>query len=304
MSLAVLAVGELLVDFISTSVKERLTMEDRFQPFPGGSPANLAGNLSRLGINAGLAATVGQDDLGQFLGDYVAALGLDVRGLRQDERPTTTILLTRSLDVPKFEAYRAADAQILPEQLPTTILRELKIFHTTCFALSQYPARETILAAAAEVVENGGQVSIDTNYAHKIWPNREEAQQIVADYCALGALVKCSDVDWQRLYGLPLTDPAKATAFFHELGAKIVCLTLGAKGCYVSDGQTTVQLPVRPIVIVDTTGAGDAFWAGFLSGCLLEASIENCAKRGRALAELKLQQAGPLPSTVVIDDLL
>lgn len=294
----VLAVGELLIDFISTNYAETLNEAATFEPLAGGSPANMAGNLARLGQAAGLVATVGTDAMGNYLKEFVDGLNLDIRWLRQVAMPTTLILITKSKEVSSFEAYRLADCVILEEQLPEVVLDQLKVFHTTCFALSREPARSSILQAAARVAAAGGRVSIDANYAHKIWPNQAEAQQVVADYCALGAMVKFSDVDWERLYGSPLERSEEAAQFLHGLGAKTVCITLGEKGCFVSNGEEAYRVPTRPIEVVDTTGAGDAFWSGFICAYLDGYGLQQCALAGRRMAEIKLQHFGPLPPKV------
>lgn len=296
--LEVLAAGELLIDLISENYATSLDDVSVFQRVVGGSPANMAGNLKRLGHRVGLAASVGNDDMGRYMYEFVEKLGLDTRALRRTTVPSTLILVTRSREVSNFEAYRLADCEILPEQFPADLLSGLKIFHTTCFGLSREPARTSILGGAKRVVAAGGQLSIDANYAQKIWPNQTEAQEVVADYCATGALVKFSEVDWQRLYNNPLDNPAKAAEYLHDLGAQIVCLTLGGEGCFVSNGQEQHFLEARPINVKDTTGAGDAFWSGFLSAYLNEKDLLSCAKAGRKMAELKLQHFGPLPGKV------
>ena len=294
----ILAVGELLIDFISTSYADSLDDVSTFERLPGGSPANMAGNLARLGQAAGLVATVGQDDMGTYLKAFVEGLQLDVSGLRQASVPTTLILVTKSKEVSNFEAYRLADCEIQSDQLPEAVLDQLKVLHTTCFALSREPARSAILSAAQRVTKAGGQISIDANYAAKIWPDQQEAQRIVSSYCALGAMVKFSDVDWERLYGQPITEPKEAAAFLHGLGAKIVCITLGEKGCFVSNTEEQHYVPTRPINVVDTTGAGDAFWSGFLCAFLDGYGLHECALAGRRMAEIKLQHFGPLPAIV------
>ena len=183
-------------------------------------------------------------------------------------------------------------------QLNDAVLSQTAIFHTTCFALSKKPAQTNILRGAKRAVELGCQLSIDANYAPKIWQNRAEAQRIVAEYCAYGAYVKVSEVDWERLYGSKLTDPEAAANHFLGLGAKNVCVTLGGDGCFVADTEGGHFLAARKVEVKDTTGAGDAFWSGFLTARLDGHSVLNAAKAARRMAELKLGHFGPLPSSV------
>jgi sugar/nucleoside kinase (ribokinase family) len=296
-TLKILAVGELLVDMISADFAETLDDVKNFVRIAGGSPANMCANMARLGNDASLVATIGNDDMGQFLKNTVAATGTHTDYIRTVELPSTLILVTRSRQVSNFEAYRSADKMILASQFPKNF-KEFAIFHTTCFALSMYPAQATILKMAKKAASQGSQLSIDANYAQKIWNNRVEAQQVVADYCALGALVKISEVDWERLYETPLTDAEAAAQHFLKLGARAVCVTLGEKGCLAASASETHFLPSRPVEVKDTTGAGDAFWSGFLTAFLDKKSLLNCAKAGRRMAEIKLSHFGSLPEKV------
>lgn len=298
-----IAVGELLIDMISTDYADTLDEARDFRQLPGGSPANMAANVARLGKSAGLVATVGNDAAGAQLRQFVERLGLDTTYVRQADMPSTLILVTRSRQVSQFEAYRMADAEILPAQLPTDWLVRARLLHTTCFALSREPARTVILNAAEAASRAGLRLSLDANYAQKIWPDRRQARQTVETYLGYGAIVKFSEVDWQRLFGEPLTDPAGAAQRLLDLGARIACLTLGEQGCYVNDGKVDLFLPARPVEVKDTTGAGDAFWGGFLTAWLDGYDCRDCAKAGRAMAEMKLRYFGPLPDRISIGEI-
>ena len=302
-TLDVLAAGELLIDFISLNYADSLDDAQDFRRIAGGSPANLAANLARLGKLAGLAATVGNDDMGNYLRSYVEGVGVDTTCLQSVDQGTSLILVTRSQEVSNFEPYRSADSHISADQIPKELLNSVKVFHTTCFGLSREPARSTILSVAKAVHENGGQVSIDANYASKIWPDLEEAQAVLAEFYQLAPLVKFSEVDWLRLYGAPLVEPGQAAAFLHEAGAKVACITLGDKGCYVSREGESHFLPSRKVEVRDTTGAGDAFWSGFLSAWLDGHSLLDCARAGRKMAERKLAHFGALPDRIPVEDI-
>ncbi len=294
----VLSVGELLVDMISTNYAETFEEVTDFKRIPGGSPANMCMNMSRLGVSTALVAGVGNDDMGQYLIDYVATTGVNIEYIEKKNVPTTMILVTRSTAVSNFEAYRFADLEISDKQLNNNVLQGNKIFHTTCFALSKQPAQHIILDAAKRATALGLTMSIDANYAQKIWPNQAEAQQIVKDYVSHGALVKISEVDWQRLYNEPLTDANVAADFFLKMGASEVCVTLGGEGCLVANASERHFLEARSVEVKDTTGAGDAFWSGYLTAWLDGKTLFQKALAGRRMAELKLAYFGPLPGKV------
>jgi fructokinase len=90
--------------------------------------------------------------------------------------------------------------------------------------------------------------------------------------------------------------------FFHNQGVDIVCLTLGSKGVKLSQkGKEILQLPAIKIAkVLDSTGAGDAFWSGFLFAYIREKSLEESLNIALKLAALKLQNIGRLPDNINI----
>lgn len=294
----ILCAGELLADFITAEFVRTLDEATLFRRVPGGSPANLCMNMARLGNKTMLAATVGNDDMGTVLKNYVARLGVDISCVSQVDDPTTLILVTRSAAVSNFQPYRGADFMLSIRQFPYGRFDDLSLFHTTCFALSKNPSRDVILQAAYKAQRAGVQLSIDANYAEKIWPDRREAQRIVSEYCRIGALVKISDVDFTRLYGEENPSPPNVLDHFLKMGAKEICFTLGEHGCWVANEKEHHFVPSREVEVKDTTGAGDAFWSGYLTARLDGKTLLERAVAGRRMAELKLGHFGPLPDNM------
>lgn len=300
-----LAVGELLVDLIGHEITADLRQTRDFHRYQGGSPANMAANMARLGNPAALVACVGNDNLGVYLKDRVAEAGVDPQFIAVDSAvPTSLVVVSRTQGTPDFIAYRQADCQLKPPHLPDELLKSAAVFHTTCFALSRQPAQDTIVDAARRAAKAGCQVSIDANYAPTIWPDREQAHRVLAAYCAANALVKLSDDDAARLFGVR-QEPEQIADHFHGLGARLVCLTLGADGSFVSydNGSQQIRVPGKKIQVIDATGAGDAYWAGFLTAWLSGHSPEVCARAGARLAEKKLTRQGPLPGGLKKEEL-
>lgn len=297
---ALLSVGELLIDFIGTIKTDSLLQSTDFQRFQGGSPANMASNMARLGGKVALVSSVGMDNLGVFLKEEIAKTGIDISNIVDCEsQPTSIVVVSRTSGTPDFIAYRMADRMLLPEHLPNSLLSDSSIFHTTCFALSQEPAQSSIVEAAHRAAKLGAKVSIDCNYAPSIWPNRENAWQVIKNYCTAGAFVKLSEDDAERLYGKTVENE-QIMADFHGFGAELVCLTLGGDGAIISynNGENSFRLLGKPIEVVDATGAGDAFWSGFLTAFLDGKTITECGEAATKMAILKLTTFGPLLSKV------
>lgn len=297
---ALLSVGELLADFIGHHVSSSLFDAPDFRRYQGGSPANMAANMARLGCSTALAACVGNDNIGRYLVQQVAEAGVDTQHIVTDPlAPTSIVIVSRTSGTPDFIAYRTADCQIKADQLPDSLLSQATIFHTTCFALSRQPAQSAIVDAARRAQALGCQVSIDANYAPSIWPDRNYARRIISDYCSAGAFVKISEDDAARIYGAPQPIETILTDF-HAMGASLICLTLGAEGSLVSyeQGKKQVRIPGQKLDVIDATGAGDAYWAGFLTAYIDGHAPEQCARSGAALARMKLTRLGPLPAKV------
>lgn len=303
---ALLSTGELLIDLLGTEITQSLMDAAQFKKIQGGSPANLAANMARLGSEVALISCVGNDNLGTFLKDEIAKTGIDVSHIAvSKEQPTSIVVVSRTKGTPDFIAYRTADRMLQPHHIPDELLAQASIFHTTCFALSQEPAQSTIVEAARRAQAAGCQVSIDANYAPSIWPDRSQAWQVLTDYCRNGAFVKLSEDDAERLYGEPIDNQMVITKF-HGMGAALVCLTLGAKGSIISyeNGKKNFERASKPIEVIDATGAGDAYWAGFLTAYLDGKSIEICADAGANLATKKLTTQGPLATGLDKDAIL
>jgi fructokinase len=120
-------------------------------------------------------------------------------------------------------------------------------------------------------------------------------------YCSYGAFIKLSEDDAARLYGQSV-DNETIIADFHSKGASLVCLTLGAEGCIISyqNGAERYVLPGKKIDVIDATGAGDAFWSGFLTAYIAGRTIPACADAGAKIAEMKLTTKGPLKNGISI----
>lgn len=297
---ALLSVGELLVDIIGTEIHNNILDTTGFERFQGGSPANMAANMARLGMSATIVSCVGNDNLGVFLKNEVAKTGIDISHIATDEtQPTSIVIVSRTKGTPDFIAYRTADRMIQPHHIPDNLLAESAIFHTTCFALSQNPAQSAIVDAAQRANKAGCRVSLDANYAPQIWPDRKQAWETISAYCSHNALVKLSEDDAERIYGYKVSEE-QVIKDFHGMGADLVCFTKGGDGSTISyeKGTKKINLGVKSIEVMDATGAGDAFWAGFLTAWTEGKTVEICANAGGNLAALKLITKGPLPAKV------
>lgn len=293
----VLCAGEALIDLVTTNYTDRLDGGENFAPHVGGSPANLASNLHLLGLRVGLISALGQDAFGEKIMDSFRKRNLPLELLqRVPGYNTSLILVTKSKGSPDFEFYRGADSQLQWAQFEKALDEGAKIFHTTCFALSGLPARSHLLRAGEAFAKTGTTLSIDANYASKVWPDQAGARKVLEEYLSYGALLKMSEVDYERLFRktISVENCENQGRELLAQGARLVCFTFGGDGSVAISPGATVRLDSSKIDIVDTTGAGDSFWAGFLAAHLDGREPMDCLRVGNAVASVKLQQLGPL----------
>ncbi len=298
----ILCVGEVLIDFIGHQEGVLINETRDYHRYLGGSPTNVAMNSTRLGLNATMVATVGDDGFGSYIFEKLSEVGVNTSHIKTlDNKSTSVIFVSRSSGTPDFIPFREADCCIYEEQISSEILSKTKIFHTTCFALSKKPAQKTILKKAQEAYDLGCKLSIDVNYAKKLWKSQKKAFKVIKSYCQFNPLIKISEDDMLRLFEkeLPHEDIFQ---FFHDQGVETVCLTLGSKGVKLSQkGKEVIQMPAIKIdKVMDSTGAGDAFWSGFLFAYIKEKTIDECLDIALKLAALKLQNVGRLPDNINI----
>ena len=302
----IICVGELLIDFIGHELNATIHTTENYQRFLGGSPTNVATNAARLGLKSVLVATCGADGLGDYMLQRLSESNVITTHIKKStEFSTSIILVSKSTSTPDFISYRQADYQIEENQIPIELLESAKIFHTTSFALSKKPAQTTIVESAKKAKTLGLQTSIDLNFSERIWPDKAEALQVIKDYFITNPLVKLSEDDCYRLFGEAKTEDF-IFVYFHQLGAPTVCLTKGKDGVVLSDITIGIirkkALPIQEIK--DATGAGDAFWTGFLYARLLNKNFEDTINIAQKLAVLKLQHVGTLPDDINIQEYL
>ncbi|SOE21690.1 fructokinase [Spirosomataceae bacterium TFI 002] len=301
-----LAIGELLGDFIGTEISKNLGDATSFNRYQGGSPSNLAANLSKLGFNTAIVSCVGNENLGNFLIEEVRKTGVNTSHIvKHESLPSSIVLVARSTGSPDFIPYRLADSEILPSHISDDLLSRSKIVHTTCWPLSRNPSQNTLLDVARRAKKLGCKLSADLNYAERVWPDRAEAHVVIKKFLSFGAMIKLSDDDAERFYGEEVSMD-KVFYDFHDWGASLICFTRGEKGSFVSydNGKQKLEILSQKIDVKDTTGAGDAYWSGFLAAQLSGKSTEESAQAAAKMAAKKLQIVGPLPQGIQLSDIL
>ncbi len=292
----VLSVGEVVVDFIATEAADELERAGGFRRYLGGSVTNVAANVARLGGRTAVAARVGDDAFGRFARREIERRGVLCDYLKTDDMPRTTLaFVTRTAATADFVIYRGSDVRLSPQDVPQAAIERARVVHTSAFALSQEPSRTAALDALRRARTRGCLISLEPNYHFSLWDDGRSVNEVLAEACQYVDVVKPSQTDCQRLFGADLSLPDCAQRF-HDWGVKRVLLTQGEHGISVyEDGEGQVlHVDAREVPVADATGAGDAFWSGFLAAALDGRSLREAVLMGREVAEIKLTTVGPI----------
>lgn len=296
--LDLLVIGETLIDFISVEETESLLEATTFQRFAGGSPANIAANVAKLGGQAAVISKTGIGAFGQFLKAELSRAGVQTQYMVMDHRVRTSIIfVSRTKGTPDFEPFRDADFRLEPREISEEAIARAKVVHASMWPLSREPARSAVEKAFVLAQEQGKLISLDPNYSPRIWPDTREAREVIRHMMSYTILTKPSLDDARRLFGEGQS-PEHYIARFHEMGPRVVVFTMGGAGMILSvEGQQTF-IPAQPVKVVDATGAGDSFWAGFLMVLLDGHPLERCVLFAREIVGRKLARIGPLPDNL------
>jgi fructokinase len=259
---SILVCGEALIDLVDEG-------GGQFRAHPGGSPANVAVGLARLGIQATLLARVSGDAFGRLLRNHLDRGGVDLNHVVVATEPTTLAVVSldeRGVATYDFYVQGTADWQWRPSEIPDPLPPEAVALHTGSLALAVPPGAEVITDLMRREHERGQvTVSLDPNVRPTFENDRAAAIRRVEQQVSLSDVVKVSEEDLAWLY--PGDEPADLARRWHDTGPAIVIVTLGSEGALaVGPKGNVVTRPAVPVRLVDTVGAGDAFTAGLLAG--------------------------------------
>ncbi len=293
----ILIVGELLIDLISTNYVKELSEAKNFERRFGGSPGNIALNLADMGLHPTILSRVGRDPFGKSILENLRTRGVNVENIQLDSvNPTSFVLISKSRETPQFFPLRGADKYLqIPENIDD-LVKNCSILHFSSWSISQEPARATTLKLIDMAKRAGAKICFDPNYRRVLWENKQDGTPFVKDILKDVFLLKPSRDDAFNICGEMKDEDYVRT--FHNLGVKNVVMTLGKDGVVVSDGKKMKHFPSLAKHVVDTTGAGDAFWAGMYYSISRERNIFEAAKVGNAVSAFRLENIGtnsPLP---------
>jgi fructokinase len=264
-----LVIGEALIDVVRSA-------DGSVAEHPGGSPANVAVGLARLGHDVAFATRLGADRYGDAIAAHIAADGVRLTGDRDDRRTSSA------------QAIIGADGSATYEfdidwDVPPPSLVGVTHVHTGSIG-AVLPPGGVVVAQVLSAARSTATVSYDPNARPALMGNAEVARRQVEELVSLSDVVKASDEDIAWLY--PGRTIEEVLSHWGKLGASLTIATRGADGttAMVTSVGTVHHRRVDPIEVADTVGAGDSFMSGLISGLLDGGLLGGVAARERLRA--------------------
>ena len=264
----VLCLGEILFDCLADELGKSLKTVSSWTSYPGGAPANVACALVKLGTPAAFIGCVGQDSQGKKLVKLLDSIGVNTTGIQYyANAPTREVYVLRSTSGDRtFAGFgnrqpdEFADAYLQAKQLPTELFLEAEFLVLGTLELAYPYSRKAIFHALKLAEEYHLKVVLDINWRPMFWHDPSEALPLINQLWEYVDFVKLAAEEAQWLFNT--TD---AGAISYHLGS--------VEGVLVSNGDANVSYCLNdneglvipfPVKVNDTTGAGDAFLAGFI----------------------------------------
>ena len=262
-----LSIGELVIDFVSTTTDRSLAECSGFTKAPGGAPANVAVGLSRLGLESGFIGKVGDDPFGDFLRTTLEEYRVDTSGLISGTgcRTTLAFVASRSDGMKDIICYRnpGADMLLSPDEIDETYIQSADLFHYGSVSLSHQPSRDATLKAIRCAKDSGAFLSYDPNLRLVLWDSPADAKRWIWEAMPYADVAKLAEEEWE--FVTDTRDLQRGSGRILEAGVDLVVVTRGEHGCYFNDGHHQGYVDGFQVDVVDPLGAGDGFVAAMLA---------------------------------------
>lgn len=250
----------------------------------GGSAANTIVGLAKLNCKTGFIGKTAEDREGKLLIDDFAKEGVDLNGIIRSKKGRTGTVMGFVDEKGQRALYvdPGVNDMIELEEINQTYASSTKFLHFSSFVSEKsFRAQKKILEKLPREVK----VSFDPGalYAER---GLESLESIVKR----SFIVMPNARELETLTGKP--DHCKGAEYLLEMGVRIVAVKLGKDGCYVTDGMMSRVVKPFNVRVVDTTGAGDAFCAGFLYGIIKGKDLEECGRIGNFVASRCIMKTG------------
>ena len=298
--LDLIPIGRVAIDFNPLDYFKPLSESTDFRKYVGGSPANIAVGLARLGEKVGFIGKVSDDQFGDYVTDFFKKEGIDVSHIFRatgGEKLGLTFTEILSKDESSILMYRdgIADLMLNVDEIDEEYIKSAKAILISGSALSQSPSREACLKAMFIAKKVNTKVIFDVDYRPYNWKNKDE----IAIYYSLVAsnsdmiMGSREEFDLTEAISAPRRTDAESAKDWISKGNKIVIIKHGKQGstAYTADGNSYSIKPF-PVKAFKSFGGGDGYGSSFIYGLLSGWDIMDCLEMGSASASMLVAAHG------------
>ncbi|KJS45183.1 MAG: carbohydrate kinase [Rhodospirillaceae bacterium BRH_c57] len=264
----------------------------------GGSAANTVAGIASLGGSAAFIGKVADDILGRVFRHDITAIGAHyTTESLVGGAPTARCLVLITPDAERtMSTYLGACTALTPEDIDEDLVRASAVTYIEGYLWDQPHAKDAIVRAACAAKEAKRKVSLSLSDPFCVERHREEFLELIDGFVDI---LFANEAELKALYELDDFDAAVAQVRGH---AEVAAVTRGAKGSVVITGGDVLAVPVDAVDrVVDTTGAGDLYAAGFLFGYTRGYELAECARIGGIAAGEVISHVGPRPEKPLAD---
>jgi 5-dehydro-2-deoxygluconokinase len=301
--------GRIGYDLYSEEPHVPLPQVRRFSRYLGGSSANMAVGLARLGADVGIIGCLGTDALSEFLVDFLRAEKVDTSRVQQAAGFLPSLCLTEISPPDHFLQvfYRRdpADTQVKLGAEDLSYLAAGRMFITNGTSLCASPSRESTYAAMERAKRAGCRVVFDVDFRAMSWSGPEAAGLAVRLALPFIDVLIGNDLELKLVANQPDLD--SAVDFLRQAHLPMLVSKLGSQGTRVWVGDEPVFLPPYKVEVVSTIGAGDGFASGFLYALLQGMPVVECLHYGNAAAAIVVSRQScseAMPTLAEVRELL
>ena len=292
-------VGEALCEIMRVDTDAGLDTPELFKgPYPSGAPAIFIDTAAKLGTTSGLIGTVGDDAFGTCIRRRLLADGVDCSLLATNTMLSTAVAFvsyTSSGD--RTFIFHIGNAAAGDIHYPAHMPEDVGVFHVMGCAMMPSPAMaDCVNRAAAYYYEQGVTISFDPNIRIESL-HGQDLQELVRPVMERCSILLPGTEELMAIAGTDTVDAALEKVFANPV-LKIVVLKDGGRGCRVVTREESFSLPVCKVEVLDSTGAGDSFDAGFLTSYLSGLTLRQCAENASATGALNCAAFGPMEGKI------
>jgi len=286
--------GRIAIDFNPVDLNRPLEESSNFNKYLGGSPANIAVGMARLGKKIGFLAKVSDDQFGDYVTHYFEKEGIDTSHItrcKNGENLGLTFTEIKSPTESRILMYRegVADLMLSPEDVDEEYIRRTKALLISGTALAASPSREAALKAIMLARKNNVAVIFDIDYREYTWKSADEISVYYSMAASFADLILGSREEFdltERINGVCESDVESAKRW-HELGCKIVVIKHGKEGstAYTCDGKHYAVKPF-PTNAMKGFGGGDGYASSFIRALIDGCSVPQALEYGSASASM------------------